>query len=535
MKRLHILLASIAVPLFAQTPTPPAPAPEKPRTGKTTPTGTITDTTPRPTTPPVANDPFVKDPNAVPQKTELGLETQLEVQVLPQNFQLLFESYDVSRADFASLVLDAGGDDAAFYARVNEWTAAKRAKLVQFFAATGRGGVRGVIESIDEVRYAIEFEQPIAEEDMAYPTTFETRNAGQTFEFEYTPSDQSPQHWSLAVAVNSVRFARFDDCLGAPDRPTSVIPQPIFSARKFSTNLALPLGSVRFAGTQSASKDDTTPGDTVRLLFIRSRAVQHQGAPLPAGTGKTYRLEYTFFSLDRIAARDLLLREADPQKCHDALRELVQAGKARLEHVSSSVTHEGDRTVTEEIVEQRYGIEFNSPHFPSAGEPRIDNSSDPEPVEPKTTPDGKPVPPKPAPTSTTRQHASQHVIVSNPLPPSAFPKKAPLPPMPTTFETRNTGFTAECEFSPAADQSSLEVQCVPQFVRYLGDSPRSATLKSYPAQPLFEGRKTNVSMYAVPGQQEFLSTYNVPIDTGIGNTPDDGRVTLGFLRVVPVK
>lgn len=256
---------------------------------------------------------------------------------------------------------------------------------------------------------------------------------------------------------------------------------------------------------------------------------------MPASEGKTYRLEYTFFSLDRTAARDLLLREADPQKCHDALREYVQAGKARLEHVSSSVTHEGDRTVTEEIVEQRYPTEFANASFPSAGEPRIDNSSDPEPPEPKTTPDGKPVPPKPAPTSTTRQHASQQVIVSNPLPPSAFPKKAPLPPMPTTFETRNAGFTAECEFSLAPDQTTLELQCVPQFVRYVGDGPRSATLKNYPAQPLFEGRKTNVSMYATPGQQEFLSTYNVPIETGAGTTPDDGRVTLGFIRVIPVK
>jgi len=51
-------------------------------------------------------------------------------------------------------------------------------------ALNTKSGQRAVTESIDEVRYATEFAQPATAKDLPTPTAWETRNAGDTFEFE---------------------------------------------------------------------------------------------------------------------------------------------------------------------------------------------------------------------------------------------------------------------------------------------------------------------------------------------------------------
>jgi general secretion pathway protein D len=201
---------------------------------------------------------------------------------------------------------------------------------------------------------------------------------------------------------------------------------------------------------------------------------------------------------------------------------LVRENKARLDHVSSNVTLSGHRTVTEEIVEARYPTEFAPPSFPGPKEVNSDHST-PEP-EPKA---GQAV----AKTSPV----TQRVSIKNPLPPGAYPKKAMVPAVGLTYETRNTGFTIEIEPVLGPDGVWVDGQTVPQFVRNLGPIEMSGAGKAYPPQPLFETRKYSGMFSAVIGQQQFLSTYNHPGGTGVNGSADDGRVSLGFIRVVPVR
>ncbi len=447
-----------------------------------------------------------------------------------KNFQLLFESYDVTRADFAALLLEVNGDDAALYARINEWVGTKRARLVHFSACSGRPENRSVMESIDEVRYPIEFNPPIAEEDYAFPTAYETRNAGETIEFEYALDQKG--YGLLQFAIGNIRLARMREHVVQPGRDNSATMQPDFATRKISTTIILPMGGLRLAGTLSMGKEDTSPSETVRVVFVRSRWAAHaeKPKPKPIGTG-AMRLEYSFFSLERAAARDLLLGQPNPQLCHDALRQLVQTGQARLEHVSTNVTASGTRTVTEEILETRYPIEYEAPAFPHGAGPAIQSSASasadkPEGGEADPNAAAKPVPPS---------RINSRVTVVNPLPPGAFPKKAPIPAVASTYETRNAGFTSEAEPVVMAGGMTFDVQLFPQFVLYKGPLQVNGIAKSYPPQPLFEARKFSGALFTVPGEQELISTYNFPADSGVNNAQDDGRVTLGFLRIVPIE
>lgn len=516
-----ILAATIAVPVFAQRP------PEERAPGTTPPAGVtgnpsavpsagapagIPASDPLTTSPsgraPVAGDPFVKPGSSVAVPAKAAEESI-------SNFQVWIETFDLSRTDF-SLLLEAG-DDAAMYARTVEWMAdSKKAKLVNFAGCIVRSGMRTVIESIHEVRYPIEFELPPAEEEIIFPSTFETRNAGDTIEFELA-MEADEKRGSLAIGMGSVRLAKFEDHLGAADRPTSAVAQPMFSTRKVSSNMNVVANQPRFLGTFSATGEDSTPSDTVRVAFVTVRPTPT--APIktpPISESTSVRLEYTFFSLEKSAARTLMLSQADSQKCYDALRGMVASKTAQLDHTSVSVTSSGNRTVTEEIIEQKYAIEFNPPSFP--GDQGGGNDS-----------------PEPDPKNRPGTQVNQRVSHVNPLPPGAFPKKAPIPPAGVTYETRNTGFTAETEPVLFEDGIRVEGQAVPQFVRNMGSLDIIGVGKAYPKQPLFETRKWSGNFSSIAGRQQFLSTYNAPRDSGANGIKDDGRVCLGFLRVVPLK
>ena len=275
----------------------------------------------------------------------------------------------------------------------------------------------------------------------------------------------------------------------------------------------------RLLGTLSGADDDGGIAAQVRVAFLTlrpnvlPRAKPEALTPSPGGL----RLEYTFFSLDRAAAREVWLGKPEPQMCYDALRALVAEKKARLEHASSSVTKSGQRTVTEEIEEPKFATEFNPPRIPGDADGNSRSSSVPAAEDGKT--------PKAVSTATARVQ----------LPPGDWPKKAVIPPVGTAFITRNVGFVSEAEPVIGPDGATVDAVFALQFVRHLGPLEVTGIARTYPPRPLFESRKFNGSCSATVGAQQFLSTFNLPVESGANGRKDDGRVWLGFVRVVAVK
>ena len=479
---------------------------------------------------PVAADPAAKPAKPVPPEPEPGdpfvkggtspkkrATKPDEAAPRPVNYQVLLETFDLSREDFLGL-LDGPGDDEARYRRVAEWMAGGRAKLVTFTALTARSGQRVVAESFDEVISATEFDPPVAEEDAAFPMSFETRNAGETLELELTVGEDG-RRANVSIVPNFCRLVKFADDFGSPGRTNSAVSQPRFATRKLTTNAALTMNHPRLLGTLSAAGEDGAVAGQVRVAFLSVRPqvlpVAKPEAPVPGSN--LLRVEYTFFSLDRAAARELWLAKPEPQTCYDALRALVAEKKARLEHASINVMLSGNRTATEETEESRYAAEFHPPAIPGAAEGNSGNSSAPAAEKDKVP--------------TTASTASVRLATA----PGVWPKKAMIPANGSAFETRNVGFTSEIEPVLGEDGATVDMNCALNFTRHLGSLEVTGIAKSYPPRPLFEVRKFTGSQTATVGQQQFLSTFNLPVESGVNGRKDDGRVWLGFVRAVLVK
>lgn len=464
--------------------------------------------------PPAPDDPFVKGSAGAKKPAP----TPAEEAPRPVNYQALLETFDLSREDFVAL-LDEKGDDEARYRRVAEWMSAGRAKLVTFTALTVRSGMRRtVVESIDEVNYATELNPPQAEEDAAFPAAFETRNTGETLELELTVGEDG-QHADVNIAPNFCRLVKFTDDFASPGRANSAVSQPRFATRKLTTAVRLTMNRPRLLGTLSAAGEDGTIAGQVRVVFltVRPNAIPRARPEALAPGAGLLRMEYTFFSLDRAAARELWLAKAEPQICYDALRALVAERKARLEHASINVAPSGQRTVTDEIEELKFATEFNPPGIPDAAGGNSGGSSAPAAGEDKA--------PKAVSTASARAQ----------LPPGDWPKKAMIPAVAAAFEVRNIGFTSEVEPVLGEDGATVDTNFALTFIRHLGPLEVTGIAKTYPPRPLFESRKFNGSASATVGAQQFLSTFNMPVESSVNGRKDDGRVWLGFVRVVLVE
>ena len=191
------------------------------------------------------------------------------------------------------------------------------------------------------------------------------------------------------------------------------------------------------------------------------------------------------FSLP-IADADHLLHEVPADALRYArLREMLASDKARLERLTVLRTKSGQRAVSESIDELRYGKEFRTrktPDQPAAGD-KTDKSAT----------------------------AAENAIV------------------PVTFETRNVGDTLEVEPVLGPDGITIDVNLVPQSVRYIGDHADGGphALKT----PIFETSKITTSIAVRDGQPYFLGTLNPPFANGLAREQKEQRVWLDFLTV----
>jgi hypothetical protein len=189
-----------------------------------------------------------------------------------------------------AMVPDLSDDEKieAAWAKIQQMIDRGEATLVANLSVRSEPGARAVAESIEELRYAVEFTPPILPDSLPKdlkasvalkswplvgitPTAFETRNIGATMELEATASNDG-QWVSVAVVPQHVRFLRFtktDAGVLASGEHLNV-EQPYFSTMKSTISMHLRSGQRVMLGMHKVPDDD----NKVELFFFRVRTQQ---------------------------------------------------------------------------------------------------------------------------------------------------------------------------------------------------------------------------------------------------------------------
>jgi hypothetical protein len=174
------------------------------------------------------------------------------------------------------------------------------------------------------------------------------------------------------------------------------------------------------------------------------------------------------------------------------ITDLVASGKARIERLVVLRTKSGQRAVVESINDLRTPTEYRPPEPPQTG--------------PSATPNVPP-PKTPAPPENSAENGGY----------------------PIAFETRNVGDTLEVEPIIGPDGVTIEINLVPQTVRYVGDHENGGP---HPVKtPIFEVSKITTSVAVRDGHPYFLGTLNPPFASGLAREQKEQRVWLDFITV----
>lgn len=465
----HLLIAAllttcgIASHLHAQTPAPPAKAA-------------------------VAADPFVKNPGV----EATGDNGQWK------NLMLVLEVYALDKND-ALAVLESERGSGARYRRVVELAANGKARLDTLTALPTKSGQKAVTESIDEVTYPTEFHPASRKGGLATAMTFETRNVGDGLEIEPV-LEPDGRTCELSIIPQHISLAGFRDIAGMADDPR--VAQPLFDSQKLTTSTTLPCNEPHYLGTL------TPPGTSglgvakaeVWLAFVRVNLVGPTAAemkpPAKPMDWSALELQYSFYTLERAAARELLIAPPGLSAPWEKLQTLLGEKKARFESLVSLKTKSGQRAMAEEIHEVRYATEFDAPGFTRSTE--------------KTTTGN-------VTTTVTRE----------------VPNPDGTPGVPSTFETRNAGMSIEVEPVVGPDALTIDLSHAVSSVDFLGDLKTTGVAAQYPSRPLFETRKITTSLSLLGGQHTLAGTFNPPGADGVNDRADTGRTWLVFVRAVP--
>jgi len=503
MKYLPVVLfvGALAIVLRAEAPqTKPAATPEpQPKPQPQTQPAAEAKTNPK-------GDPFVKD--AGPANGQGDEDESFKV------VQVVLETYVLDQED-AQAVLEGERGSAARYRRVLDLAKAGKARLELLSGLSTRSGQRAVVESGDEVRYPVEFTGPAQPKGTLVVTAFETRNVGDTLEVEpvVQPDGRTCEINLVPQRVSLVGFRQEPD---APDMLKA--PQPIFDTQKITTAVTTTDGQPHFLGTMSrTSSRGPASGEVdpeVRLAFLHTSVVEVPTGKAKGRAGENVSGEaeftYSFYSLDRETAREVLIAPASMHASWDKVQALLAAKKARLEHVSTIRTKSGQRAMMEEIREERYPTEFSPP----GGLPKTDTTKRETVTEASAQvgPDHE--------TKTTETTTVTH----------ASPEDPQIPGVASAFQTRNVGVTIEVDPVIGPDGVTVDLSESIKWVKYLGDFKAPGLDPHLMPQPLFENAAVTTSQGTSSGQHVFVGTMNPPGADGVHERVDTGRTWLLFVR-----
>lgn len=464
MSKILLPIVCVAAAGFAVTATAQNPAPAKPTAPQAT--------NAAPAAVPSA-DPFVRNPSAKPAAT-----TPKEPEPPPVNILTTLETWSLSQADFAAL-LDGPADERAPVDRLEALAGAGKAKLLGVQAIATRPGQRTVVESIDELRYPTKFQPADRVGEKAFPTDYETRNAGETLELEPILGPDGRSIEINLVPIN-VRLHSFEDWKAEDSSaPQS---QPQIQTEKLTTSLVVQSGRPMLLSTATPVEPGTN-AETVRVRALRAMVEPVRPAAVLVKDARELRVDLLVYSVEREAARRILAESSDSVQSFAAVRELVAKGAAKLEAVSSFPIKSGNRAVNEETYEYRYPTAATPPGYDS----------------------------------------------------QTVPKENRRPATFTSFETRNTGLTLEIETVLSPDERFVHINTVPQIVQVNGNVRGGADATNFPPQPLFTTRKLTTSVVSGAGAPVLLGTLSQPQETGVNDRKDDRRTSLAYIRVTPIR
>jgi hypothetical protein len=462
---------------------------------------------PKPADTPAAktsSDPFVKDP--------AGNGDVANDPDSAANCQIIYETYVLDKSD-AQVILEAERSGAARYRRVLDLVQEGRARLENLMGYTGRSGQRSIVEAVDELLYPTEFAPPANAKGTPFPTAWEMRNVGDTLEVEPVILADG-RTCDLNFVPQRVSFVGFRDEPGSPD--TLAISQPIFDTQKITTSVTVLDGQPAFLGTFSrATSQGVANGggpSEVTLAFLNVSVVSIPIGKVPAKpvNAGPVELTYSVFSLERAAAREMLVAPASFQTSWDKLQTLLAQKKARLEHVSTIKTKSGQRAVTEEIRENRFATEFNAP----GGLHKTDDTKRTTTAE---------VSGKPGALGKTITEETTTVTHSTPDDPQ-------VPGYATAFETHNVGLTVEVEPVVGPDGVTIDLNENVQSTTDRGVVRVNGVGANYPQKPLLEAANITTSQTIPAGGHVFVGTMNPPGANGVNDRQDSGHTWVLFVH-----
>ena len=419
-----------------------------------------------------AADPFGSGENAAPEQ--------------PKNVQCLIESFTLPQAEYATLLDAPDGHDKLHAHLLNAVRAGTGAvRLDACHLITTKSGTRSSFECTDELMYPTEWTHA-DRTGFQYPTAFEMRQMGDRFEFEPTQDEDSG-----ALAITQVfardRFPGFR--MFKADTTLAGIPVMDVFARS-STTVSRMLPGLP---TLIATLKDAQPGG-IMLVYATIQVVTLSAPKAPPASRKgNLILTARVISLDRMKGWELLkTHAADGGACLAAVKPLLAAREATLEHIATIITQSGVRSVHESGLIHVYGTEFSPPTECAELQVRGD-----DPKKPGT-------PARPPGLAGTTAH-----------------------------ENRSTGFRLEIEPTASADGAFAHMTLAPEYVSMTGNLKDKNYNEHYPELPLFSVQKFTTGYAQLIGTTYLIGTMNPPGDTGANEHKDEGRMWLLFMDVNP--
>lgn len=430
-------------------------------------------------------DPFVKDKQAAgaaapaPSPVPDGLHDSRRPVV--KNVRCFLETFTLPQGDYAAL-LDAPDGHDKLYPQLLAAVKAGTAKLDGCHLITTHSGIRCVLECTDELIYPTEW--TAADRDgTQYPTAFEMHALGDRFEFE--PSlvgDSGALHITQQFTRDRLQGLR----LFKADTTLAGVPVVDIFVRTGTATCRMIPGCPTLITTLKG----TQPGD-MTLVFATPEVVDLPVPQTPvSGWQGNLILTARVISLDRMQGWELLKKHAmEGVACLAALKPLLTAKEATLEHIATITTKSGVRALHESGLLYPYGTEY----APPAG-----NMS-------------------PQPSGAAKKPA---VLA----PPAGLAGT-------TAFESRNLGFRLEVEPAASEDGVFADLVLAPEFVSMKGNLKDKNWSEHYPEVPLISNQKLTTGYTQVIGTTALIGTMNPPGDTGANEHKDDGRMWLLFMDV----
>lgn len=429
-------------------------------------------------------DPFVKDKKAAaatPGAAVAAAESEPAVPEAPKNVLCFVETFTLSHADYAAL-LDAPEGRDKLYSHILAAVKAGTAKLDGCHLMTTKTNTHSIVECVDELVYPTEW-TPADRTGFQYPTAYEMRQLGDKFEFEAGLNDENG---TLNVTHDFSRDRLLGMRLCKADTTLAGVPVADIFARKGPSTCRMIPG----LPTLISTLNDAQPG-IITLVFATTHVVTLAAPKEPLAKSKgNLMMTARVISLDRMKGWELLKKHAvDGGACLTALKPLLAAKEATLEHLATINVQSGARALHESGLLYTLGTEYAPP-------------TEGEPAQPSDDPKKPGTPARPAGLAGT-----------------------------TAFEQRPLGFHLEVEPTRGEDSAFADLTLAPEFVRMTGNLKDKNWNEHYPEIPLFSTQKFTTGYTQVIGTTHLIGTLNPPGDTGANEHKDEGRMWLLLMDV----